>query len=145
MSERQRPIVDLHAGCACGQVRVRVSGPVRAMLLCACRDCQKTTGAGHAAVAILDADSVTVTGDTQSFDRPAASGATFTRTFCPTCGTPIHGRSSRWAEALLLPPGLFDDNDWFAPTQLIFARSHRDWDTVADDIPWHETYRTKES
>ena len=41
-----------------------------------------------------------------------------------------------------LPVGLFGaDTEWFVPNQLIFARSHRDWDLVSPDLPWHETYR----
>ena len=32
-------------------------------------------------------------------------------------------------------------SDWYVPNQLIFARSHRDWDAIADDLPQHATYR----
>ena len=42
----------------------------------------------------------------------------------------------------MLPAGLFGaDADWFAPNQLIFARSHRDWDVIAAELPQHATYR----
>ncbi len=42
----------------------------------------------------------------------------------------------------MLPVGLFGaETDWFAPNQLIFARSHRDWDAIAEELPQHETYR----
>ena len=30
---------------------------------------------------------------------------------------------------------------WFNPSQLIFARSHRDWDVIADHLPRHARYR----
>jgi hypothetical protein len=144
MTERLRPNVDLSASCACGAVRVDVRGPVYSMFLCSCEDCQRATGTGHSAVAIVDPRHVTVTGETRHFDRPAASGATFTRTFCPACGTPIHGKSSRRHDALMLPVGLFSKNsDWFVPNQLIFSRTHREWDTIAADLPRHETYRQR--
>lgn len=44
---------------------------------------------------------------------------------------------------MMLPAGLFGTatQGWFAPNQLIFARSHREWDTIAADIPQHATYR----
>jgi hypothetical protein len=161
MAERVRPIVDLSTTCACGAVSVDVHGPVYSMFLCSCEDCQKATGTGHSAVAIFDSDAVTVTGETSSFNRQAASGATFTRTFCPRCGTPIHGKSSRGelavgpeprcgdgterkVPALMLPVGLFGKAvDWFVPNQLIFSRTHREWDTIAADLPRHETYRQR--
>lgn len=112
------------------------------MFMCSCEDCQKAGGAGHSAVAIADPAALTFSGEVRAFARPAASGATFTRHFCPTCGTPLFGKSSRAPDAIMLPVGLFAGaNEWFEPSQLIFARSHRDWDIVADHLPRHQTYR----
>ena len=112
------------------------------MFMCSCEDCQRATGTGHATVALASSGDVTVTGATKSFARPANSGATLTRWFCPDCGTPLYAQSSRALELLMLPVGLFGaDTDWFVPNQMIFARSHRDWDLVSPDLPWHETYR----
>lgn len=142
MSERVRPVVDLHATCACGAVDVAVKGTVYSMFMCACEDCQKATGTGHSSVFVTDPSALSVTGETRSFSRPAASGATFTQTFCPACGTPLYGRSSRAERSVMIPAGLFGrDTSWFAPTQLIFARSHREWDAIAEGLPRHQTYR----
>lgn len=142
MEPAAKPIVDLSAQCACGAVQVRFAGRVRAQLMCACEDCQRAGGAGHSAVMMASPGEVAIDGPLKSFSRPANSGATFTRWFCPECGTPIYGQSSRAPEAMLLPVGLFGkDATWFAPTQLIFARSHREWDVVAADLPRHSTYR----
>ena len=142
MTDGHRPHLDLEAHCACGTVSVRLLGRVHSMLLCSCLDCQKATGTGHSSVAMVDASAVTIAGPTQSFKRPADSGATFTRTFCPTCGTPLSGASSRAPGILLLPVGLFGaETDWFVPNQLIFARSHHDWDLVPADLPQHAKYR----
>ena len=75
----------------------------------------------------------------------ADSGATMTRHFCPTCGTPLYAVSSRFEGAVLLPVGFFGPaTDWFAPGQMIFGRSHRAWDTVAADLPRHDSYRIGE-
>ena len=30
---------------------------------------------------------------------------------------------------------------WYQPNQLIFARTHRDWDLIDDALPHHQTYR----
>ena len=54
----------------------------------------------------------------------------------------IAARSSRAEQLLMLPAGLFGgQTEWYAPNQLIFARSHRDWDEIAADLPQHDTYR----
>jgi hypothetical protein len=143
MEHKSRPIVDLTASCACGAVSVHFAGKVYAQFMCSCEDCQRASGGGHSAVILADPDDVAIAGPTKSFARPASSGATFTRTFCPECGTPICGKSSRAPDALMLPVGLFGAAaDFFTPSQLIFARSHREWDVIAAGLPMHETYRS---
>ncbi len=142
MADKQRPDVDLSTTCACGAVAVSVRGPVYSMFMCACEDCQKASGTGHSAAFVVDPSSLDVQGPTRSFERLSASGATFTRTFCPACGTPLHGRSSRNTRAAMIPVGLFGGAAaaWYVPKQLIFSRSHREWDALAPDLPRHETY-----
>lgn len=145
MSHPARPGLEISARCACGAVTVAVNGPVLSMLICSCEDCQKATGTGHSSIAMVRQADFSIEGETRAFARPADSGATFTRYFCPQCGTHLYGRSSRWADGILLPIGLFgSDTEWFVPNQLIFARSLRGWDVVPPDLPQHETYRQRE-
>lgn len=119
-----------------------VRGAVSAMLMCSCLDCQRASGSGHASVALVPTDALHVAGATKSFDRPSDSGATFTRHFCPDCGTPLYGRSSRAPGIVMVPVGFFaGQNVWYEPSQLIFARSHQAWDLIADHLPRHDTYR----
>lgn len=139
------PVVEASAQCACGGVRIALKGRVLSMFLCSCEDCQRASGAGHAAIVLARPSDVTIAGETRSFARPANSGAIMTRSFCPQCGTPIVGHSSRAPDVLMLPVGLFGGAaaDWYQPNQLIFARSHREWDEVAAALPRHETYRDR--
>lgn len=113
------------------------------MFLCACEDCQRATGAGHSAIFLVRPSDVTIGGEVRRHVRPANSGATMTRSFCPNCGTPVCGKSSRAPDVVMLPVGLFGAAaaGWFIPNQLIFNRSHRDWDDIGDQLPRHETYR----
>ena len=143
MDRKPRPIVDLVAPCACRAVSLHFKGKVLSMFMCSCEDCQRSTGAGHSAIVLARPSDVTVTGATRSFARPANSGATLTRHFCPQCGTPFHAQSSRAPEVLMLPVGLFGAAaaEWYVPNQLIFARSHRDWDLIDPSLPQHQTYR----
>jgi len=135
-------MLDLTARCDCGAVTLTANGRAISMFQCACDNCQRVSGSGHSSVVLLPADAISVTGATKSHSRPADSGATFTRHFCPECGTTIHAESSRAPGFAILPVGLFSgQNDWFAPNQLIFARSHRDWDLIAAEIPRYDRYR----
>ncbi len=124
---------------------MHLAGKVHAMFLCSCEDCQRATGTGHSAVFMASPADVTITGELRHFARVAESGFSFTRYFCGICGTPIYGQSARAPDAMMIPVGLFGAAaaDWYAPSQLIFARSHREWDLVADGLPHHQTYREK--
>lgn len=143
MDKLARPVIDLVARCACGAVELRLAGEVKSMFMCSCEDCQKASGAGHSAAFLLRATDVTISGLTKNHSRPADSGAIFTRWFCPECGTPLCAQSSRGTELMTIPVGLLgaDALPWFKPNQLLFARTHRDWDVVAAELPQHQTYR----
>ncbi|KFC69170.1 Gfa-like protein [Devosia sp. LC5] len=142
MSKPDRLMVDVTAACACGAVEMTLRGRVLSMLVCSCLDCQRATGTGHSTVALVPAEAITLTGATANFARPADSGAIFTRHFCPACGTPLYGQSSRAPSLRMIPAGFFaGQNQWFDPTQLIFARSQQAWDLVADHLPRHQAYR----
>lgn len=139
--ETKRIEVDVTGTCACGRVRLSVSGPVRSMFMCSCLDCQRATGTGHMTAAMVPAEALTVEGEIASFDSPSDSGATFTRHFCPGCGNPLFGKSSRAPDLRMVAVGFFaGQNGWFAPRRLIFARSHQEWDRIADDVSRHEKY-----
>ncbi len=143
MDKPDRPNIALEAHCACGAVTVSVAGAVMAMLQCSCEHCQKASGGGHASIFAMAAEDVRIGGSITDFAQTANSGSTLTRSFCPVCGTPILGRSSRAPGRVMLPVGLFgaDAVGWYKPGQLIFARSHRDWDLVDPALPQHTTYR----
>ncbi|WP_345774620.1 GFA family protein [Devosia sp. SD17-2] len=142
MSGQHHPEIDLSANCDCGSITLSVKGRILSMFQCACHNCQKVSGSGHSSVVLVPADSVAISGATRSISRPAASGASFTRHFCPECGTTLAAASSRAPGVKILPAGLFaGQNDWFAPNQLIFARDQMGWDLIADHLPRHQTYR----
>ncbi len=137
-----RPELDLAATCDGGAVSVAVRGRVTSMFQCSCTNCQTVSGSGHSSVALLPEDAVTLSGPTTGYDRPAASGATFTRRFCPVCGTTVHAASSRAPGIVIIPVGLFAGaNDWFEPSQLIFATNHPAWDLIPAHLPRHAAYR----
>jgi hypothetical protein len=142
MNKPQMPDLDLTASCDCGAVTLTVKGTPISMFQCACLNCQKASGSGHSSIVLFPVSAVSTTGATKSFVRPADSGATFTRHFCPECGTTVHAQSSRAPAFRIVPAGMFAGrNDWYVPNQLIFSRSHADWDLIEAHMPHHDAYR----
>ncbi|WP_158626003.1 GFA family protein [Arsenicitalea aurantiaca] len=117
-----------------------LDGEVLSMLLCTCLDCQKATGTGHSAAAMVHESALQLSGPVRSHAVTAASGATLSRHFCSGCGTPLFAVSSRSPQTRLIAVGFFGaETDWFEPRHVLFARSHNDWD-VLPPIPRHATY-----
>lgn len=143
MSRKPSTKIDVkdQATCGCGAVSVEISGRVWTMFHCACTACQKVTGSGHSSIAVVAADAVTVSGETASFSRPADSGATLTRHFCPTCGVPVFAKTTSRDDITLVPAGLFGKGDWFSAGHVLFARSKLDWDHFDPDLPQVADYR----
>lgn len=146
MSSPERISIDEVAHCACEAVSVIARGDILSMFLCACEDCQRASGTGHAAAILMRTDAVVISGDMRRNEVVAASGATMARWFCTQCGTPIAARSSRAESLTSLPIGIFGAaGTWFRPRHLLFARSLRLWDRIDPVLPRHQTYPDRES
>lgn len=146
MTRAERTSIDEVAHCTCGAVSVVASGDVLSMFLCACEDCQRASGTGHAAAILMHTDAVSISGATRRHEVAAASGAMMSRWFCEECGMPLAARSSRAETVTSLPVGLFGAAaSWFQPRHLLFARSLRQWDSIDPALPRHQTYPERES
>lgn len=133
---------DIRAECACGQAKLVLSGPPKTVMLCACRDCQKSTGSDHSTLGMWADAQITFIGDSVFYAKEAESGATIARHRCPNCGTPLFGISSRLAGHQLIPLGLLGEQaNQFAPKSMIFARSKFEWDHTSDGLAQYTTYR----
>jgi len=129
------------AECACGAVTVTLAAPPRSMFHCACRDCQKASGAEHVPLILMREAEIEIAGAATAHRVTAESGAVTTRHFCPVCGSPVFGTSSRSPGAVLIPAGLLGAAaTWFVPRSVIFARSLMDWDQIDATIRRHQTY-----
>lgn len=70
-------------GCACGAVRYRVTGPLRPIVGCHCRECRRISGHYMAATQTRRADLAI---DGEAAIRWYASSPGVQRGFCGTCG-----------------------------------------------------------
>lgn len=83
MDERSR------AGrCLCGEVRFEVRGPLRAVLVCHCRECRRWAGHAWAATAALR-DDLVVEGTSLAWIESPDSDSGARRGFCRSCGSSL--------------------------------------------------------
>jgi len=126
-------------GCLCGAVRYEIDGEPMFAGHCHCRDCQKATGTGHVSITALPRQAVEITGETRGYTVEGESGKSYTRNFCPICGSLVFGEAEAMPGVVTITAGTLDDPSVYAPQMSIFTRSRPAWDHLAGGLPEFET------
>jgi hypothetical protein len=104
------------------------------MVNCHCRDCQRAGGAGYAPTVVMPKAAVRLSGAQPAVHEvSSASGATATRAFCGSCGSPLFASSSARADVVGIRAGSLDDPSWFRPTADVWTASAQPWDLLHPD------------
>lgn len=115
------------ASCSCNLVTIRCKGdPIRTSI-CHCFECQKRTGSVFGVQARYLAENTIIDGDVISYSRIADSGNQVTYDFCPRCGTTMRLRLAGAPEAIIIPLGLFKEQDFSTPTFSVYEERKRGW------------------
>lgn len=122
-------------GCRCGAVRYESTDDPVISGNCHCLECQRSSGTGHSAVVAVHSDSLQVTGEVRYFDHISDSGNTASNGFCPTCGSPLFGKTSGMPGLMAIKVGSLDDPSGFRPGMAIYAARAQPWDPADPALP----------
>jgi hypothetical protein len=78
---------------------------------------------------------VEMQGETTGYAVTADSGNVNTRHFCPKCGSRLFGENSGFPGVVNVAVGCVDDNDWFVPGRVVYAKDRPAWDATSTDVP----------
>lgn len=117
----------LLGGCACGAIRYETAAEPLVMVNCHCRDCQRASGSGYAAIVVVPKDAVTLSGEPRYHRVVGDSGKAVERGFCPNCGSPVTSKLERLPEVLGLNAGSLDDPAQYRPSLEVFTDSAQPW------------------
>ena len=128
----------MEASCQCGALRATIADDAETVtVLCHCRDCQKRSGSPFGIMAYFPEDAVTIHGLANSFTRPTDEGNSFTTGFCPSCGSTLYGRASKYPGIVGITVGTIADPAFPHPHRSVYEQSRHDWVTLPDSIPRH--------
>lgn len=116
--------------CACGKVTLAISGEPIQTRQCWCRQCQQIAAGGPTHNAIFKTEDVEVTGDLSSNGYVAASGATLTQFFCPSCGSHIYGQSSARLHLRTVRFGVLDEPHGLRPQIALWTDDAPEWAVI---------------
>ena len=124
----------LTGGCSCGNFRFEFKCELAMAVHCHCKNCQKSSGTGSAAVFATNRSNYVFTGKTSSYKYIGDSGKVVERHFCPTCGSPL------FSDVEILPDMIFariaslDEPSQIKPSMHIYCDSSQVWDRPNDHL-----------
>lgn len=125
----------LSGGCACGAIRYEAGAEPLLMLNCHCRDCQRASGSGFAAIVVLPGDAVKLTGEPRYHAVTGSSGRPVERGFCPACGSPVAVKLGHMPDVFGVHAASLDDPSLFKPAVDLFTASAHAWDHMDPNLP----------
>jgi hypothetical protein len=122
-------------GCACGAIRYACEGEPTLMLNCHCRDCQRASGSGYAAIVIFPKTAVALAAEPRWAKVTGRSGSSVERGFCRDCGTPVAMKLGMVPNVFGVHAGSLDEPARFVPACDIFTSSAHPWDVMDPERP----------
>lgn len=116
--------------CACGQVRLSISGKPLATRQCWCRQCQYITGGGPAHNAMFHSADVAIDGELRTHTYVADSGNTITQWSCPVCANPVYAQSSARPQFSTVRFGVLDQPHDLKPAMVIWTEAAPAWAVI---------------
>ncbi len=123
-------------GCACGAIRYEIAGEPVFMNDCQCRDCQRTSGAGHGSyLTFASRAHVKLAGEAKHRDIVADSGNVKSYAFCPDCGSPVYLTFAAMPELFTVHAASLDDPARYKPQAVTYAGRGHAWDRLDPALP----------
>ncbi|MEN9411236.1 MAG: hypothetical protein RL216_3210 [Pseudomonadota bacterium] len=120
--------------CLCGAVTYRADAPPLWQMHCHCDSCRRATASAFASFFGLRDGTWRWTSGTPALYR---SSPDVERLFCPTCGTPLAYRSTRFPDETHLHAGTLDHPATYTPTAHVHFAQAQLWADIHDHLPRH--------
>jgi hypothetical protein len=128
---RRKDMSESYAGgCACGAIRYEIPGEPLVQNHCQCRDCQHKSGTGHGSYLTFPRAGVKLQGQAQHWDIVGDSGNVKTRSFCPTCGSPVYLTFAAAPDVFTVHAASLDDPSRFQPQMVTYRVRGYAWDSI---------------
>jgi len=131
MSETaEPPLQTLTGGCRCRRVRYEARTPGLRSVVCACSDCQRSSGSFVSVAVGIRADRFQILAGAdviKSYADTGESGQPVRRHFCGECGSPLFGRLESAPELVSLRAVSLDEPFDGKPAFAIFTGNIPRW------------------
>ena len=128
-------------GCACGEVRYRLTTAPMFVHCCHCLNCQRHTGSAFVINLLIEASRVEVlSGAPQPVDMPLNGGSPNRIFRCPKCQVAVWSEYGGRSQILFVRAGTLDDPSRVSPDVHIYTRSKLSWVALPASVPSFDVY-----
>ncbi|MBZ8135214.1 GFA family protein [Afifella sp. IM 167] len=132
---------NFEGGCACGQVRYRLTSKPMFVHCCHCLDCQRQTGSAFVINGIIERERVVLlAGEPVAVALPTDSGRPHDVWRCPQCQTALWSDYGRRKVLVFLRVATLDEPHAIVPDVHIYTRSKVPWVRLPADVPAFAEY-----
>lgn len=125
--------------CMCGYLTYEADLDPDKVVICHCSDCQNGAGAYRTGALVDVEDFRLLSGTPRVYLKTAESGAERAISFCPECGTSLHGAKAENPGSYSLRLGTVRQRAQLVPKMQIWCRSALDWAFDLNSIPRCDT------
>ena len=121
--------------CSCGEIHYELKGVPEFSIICQCRNCQRTTGTGHATAFAAAVENTLVNGELSYYKYLSDTGNVVRSGFCARCGNPVLNKPDIAPQLLFIHAATLDDPSVFTPDRVVYSASRQPWDRVDPELP----------
>ena len=103
--------------------------------MCHCLDCQRRSGSLFSVAVFYGRQQVETSGQSNTYERPSASGFPVTFHFCGECGSNVFWLPARMPDRVGVAAGAFADPDFPTPAQSVWDKDRQRWLGLPDEMP----------
>lgn len=130
----------LDGGCACGEVRYRLTLPPLFVHCCHCLNCQRQTGSAFVINALIETDRLELlAGQPEPVDVERSGGEKQRIWRCPTCRVALYSMYTSPA-VRFVRAGTLDEPAAVTPDVHIFTRSKLPWVRLPEEAPAFDVF-----
>ncbi len=131
----------LDGGCACGEVRYRLTSAPMFVHCCHCLNCQRHTGSAFVINLLIEAARVDLlSGAPQPVTMPLNGGSPNRIFRCPRCQVAVWSEYGGRSEVRFVRGGTLDDPSAIRPDVHIYTRSKLPWVRLPESAPAFDAY-----
>lgn len=127
------------ASCSCGQLAIVLDGDPHDIIICHCRECQKSTGSAFSVSTYWSNEAIVeIRGESRNYSRLSDAGRKLESHFCPVCGGGPFWYADFLPESVGVGLGHFEESNLPWPTNEYWTVRKHPWTAVVGPIKSHE-------